>query len=211
MNRRIFAFLLLSVVMAGVVRAEDLRSLFINMPDSIMPALTKSERMDFLDYMDSNMKARVQNKLGGESEMIELKEDMLSVRTSQSGQLDMALFKKRDGKNIICIIRTVTTSYPDSRIAFYTEGWKPVPLKDLIELPQFDDYLTKAALKADSLDYFKKQSMLRLQSVTPVDGALEFRYTSLDYIGEDAERYKGWIKPEPLRYIWNGKRFRLGK
>lgn len=208
MNRRLLAFLMMSVVMVGVVRSEDLRSLFINMPDSIMPALTKSERMDFLDYMDSNMKARVQNKLGGESEMIALMDNMLSVKTSQSGQLDMALFKKKDGKIIICIIRTVTAGYPDSRIAFYTEGWKPVPLKELIELPQLDDYLTKEALKADSLDYFKKQSMLRLQSVTPVDGALEFRYTSLDYIGEDAVRYKAWLKPEPLRYIWNGKRFK---
>ena len=59
-----------------------------------------------------------------------------------------------------------------------------------------------------SLDYFKKLSMLRLQSVTPVEGALEFRYTSLDYIGEDAERYKTWLKPEPIRYIWTGRKFR---
>ena len=208
MNRKIFGFLLFNVVVAGVVRAEDLRSLFINMPDSIMPALTKSERMDFLDYMDSNMKARVQNKLGGESEMVELKDNMLSVKTSQPGRLDMVLFNKKDGKSLICIIRTVTARYPDSRITFYTEDWKPVPLKGLIELPQFDDYLTKEALKADSLSYFKKQSMLRMQSIIPVDGALEFRYTSLDYIGEDAERYKTWIKPEPIRYVWTGKRFK---
>ena len=208
MNRKIFGFLLFNVVVAGVVRAEDLRSLFINMPDSIMPALTKSERMDFLDYMDSNMKARVQNKLGGESEMVELKDNMLSVKTSQPGRLDMVLFNKKDGKSLVCIIRTVTARYPDSRITFYTEDWKPVPLKGLIELPQFDDYLTKEALKADSLSYFKKQSMLRMQSIIPVDGALEFRYTSLDYIGEDAERYKTWIKPEPIRYVWTGKRFK---
>ena len=211
MNRRIFAILLLSVVMAGVVRAEDLRSLFINMPDSIMPALTKSERMDFLDYMDSNMKARVQNKLGGESEMIELKEDMLSVRTSQSGRMDMVLFPYKKGTNLICIIKTVTAQYDDSRLTFYNEDWTPVGSKSLIELPQFDDYLTREALKSDSLDVFKKQSMLRLQSVTPVDGALEFRYTSLDYIGEDAGKYRSWLKPEPLRYIWNGKRFKPGK
>ena len=191
--------------------AADLRTLFIDMPDSIMPTLTKSDRMDFLDFMDYGMKAKAQNKLGGESEMTLLQENKLTVKTSESGQLDMALFRKNDGKGLICIIRTATARYADSRISFYTEDWKPVPLKGLIELPQFDDYLTKEALKADSLDYFKKRSMLRLQSITPVDGALEFRYTSLDYIGEDAERYKTWFKPAPIRYIWTGKRFKLVK
>lgn len=191
--------------------AADIKTLFLEMPDSLLPTLTRSDRMDFFDYLESGMRARVRNKLGGESEMTVLQDDRLSVKTSQSGYMDMALFKKKDGKNLICIIRTVTAIYPDSHIAFYTEDWKAVPIKDLIDLPQFDDYLTKAALKADSLDYFKKQSMLRLQSVTPVDGALEFRYTSLDDIGEDAERYKTWIKPEPLRYIWNGRKFKAGK
>ncbi len=208
--RRITVILLL-VLGCAMASAADLRTLFINMPDSIMPTLTKSERMDFLDFMDYGMKAVAKNKLGGESEMTVLQENMLTVKTSGAGQLDMALFRRKDGKNLICIVRTVTARYPDSRIEFYTEEWKPVPLKELIELPQFDDYLTKEALKADSLDYFKKLSMLRLQSVTPVEGALEFRYTSLDYIGEDAERYKTWIKPEPLRYTWTGKRFKMVK
>ena len=204
-----FVIILLLAVAVSTASAADLRTLFINMPDSIMPALTRSERMDFLDYMDSGMKARVRNKLGGESEMTELKDYMLSVKTSQSGCLDMVLFPRKNGTNLICIIKTVTARYDDSRLMFYNEDWKPVDGKSLIELPQLDDYLTKEALRSDSLAYFKKLSMLRLQSITPVEGALEFRYTSLDYIGEDAEKYRSWLKQEPLLYIWNGKRFKL--
>ena len=206
-----FATILILALAVSMAGAADLRTLFIEMPDSIMPTLTKSERMDFLDFMDSGMRARVRNKLGGESEMTLLEDNMLTVKTSQSGSLDMVLFKKKDGKNLICIIRTVTARYADSRISFYTEEWKPVPLNGMIELPQFEDYLTKEALKNDSLDVFRKQSMLRLQSIAPVGDTLEFSYTSLDYIGEDAERYKSWFKAEPLRYIWTGKKFKVGK
>jgi len=195
----------LAVTKAG---AADLRSLFIGMPDSIMPALTKSERMDFIDYMESGMRARVSNKLGGQSEMTRMTDSYLTVATSQSGQMDMALFKKKDGTNLICIIKTAITRYSDSKLTFYTEDWTPVPLKGVIELPEFDDYLTKTALKNDSLADFKSASMLRFQSVTPIEGGLEFRYTSLDDLGEDADRYRSWFKPEPLRYIWNGKKFR---
>ena len=194
------------MAMAG--RAADLRTLFVSMPDSILPTLTKSDRMDFLDYMDSGMKARVRNKLGGESVMTQFEENMLSIQTSQAGRFDLVLLKKGKNETLICIIRTVNAKYDDSRLSFFTEDWKPVPTGQLIELPKLDDYLTKEALKSDSLDVFKKKSMLRLQSIVPVDGALEFRYTSLDDLGEDADKYRDWFKPTPLRYTWNGKTFK---
>ena len=199
--------MLLAFVLNAAV-AADLRTLFIDMPDSIMPTLTRSDRMDFIDYMDSGMKARVRNKLDGESVMTQLEDNMLTVMTSRSGRMNMVLFKMKKDRNLICIIRTVTAKYEDSRLYFYTEDWKPVPAEELIELPQFDDYLTKEALHNDSLDVFKKMSMLRLQSAAAVDGGLEFRYTSLEDLGEDAERYESWFKPEPLRYTWNGNKFK---
>ena len=205
--KRILIILFAGILTCVYSYAEDLRTLFINMPDSIMPALTKSDRMDFLDYMDSGMKARVRNKLGGESVMTQFEDNMLTVQTSQSGRMDMVLFPYKNGSNLICIIKTVTARYDDSRLSFYTENWGLVPVNDLIDLPQFDDYLTKEALKNDSLDVLKKRSMLRFQSVMATDGALEFRYTSLEDLGEDAEHYKTWFKPEPLRYIWSGKKF----
>ena len=197
--------LMLTVSMAD---AADLRTLFISMPDTIMPALTRSERMDFLDYMDSGMRARVVNKLGGESEMTLLEEKRLTVRTSQSCRIDMALFDLPDDRSLICIINTVTARYDDSRLMFYTDDWMPVNVEDVIELPVLDDYLTKKALRNDSIADFKKQSILRLQSVTVSGDALEFSYTSLDYIGEDADRYRSWFKPERLRYIWTGRKFK---
>ena len=203
-----FATIIILALMATAGRADNLRTLFITMPDSITPTLTKSDRLDFLDYMDSGMKARVRNKLGGESVMTRFDENMLSIQTSQSGRMDMLLLKRGKDENLICIIRTVNAKYEDSRLSFFTVDWKSVPADELIELPVIDDYLTKEALKNDSLDYFKKMSMLRLQSIVPADGALEFRYTSLDDLGEDADKYRDWFKTTPLRFNWNGKIFK---
>ncbi len=208
MTKRLLAIMAVFTLTLGPVRAEDLRRLFINMPDSLMPALTKSDRMDFIDFMDSGMKARVRNKLGGESVMTAFSDNSLTVMTSQSGRLDMILLPRKKGTKLICIVKTVYADFVDSRLSFYDEDWTPIDVRNLIELPQFDDYLTKEALKNDSLDDLKKQSMLRLQSAMAVDNGLEFRYTSLDYIGEDADKYRSWFKSEPIRYIWNGKRFK---
>lgn len=208
MRKRILTVLIACIMALGAAQAEDLRTLFINMPDTIMPVLTKSERMDFLDYLDSGMKARVRNKLGGESEMTELSDRSLTVSTSQSGRIEMVLFPRKKGVNLICIIKTVTARYDDSRLAFYDENWMPIDVAGLIELPQFDDYLTKEALASDSLEVLKRQSMLRLQSVSSTENGLEFQYTSLDYIGQDADKFRSWFKKEPVRYVWNGKRFK---
>lgn len=208
MRKRILTVLIACIMALGAAQAEDLRTLFINMPDTIMPVLTKSERMDFLDYLDSGMKARVRNKLGGESEMTELSDRSLTVSTSQSGRIEMVLFPRKKGVNLICIIKTVTARYDDSRLAFYDENWMPIDAAGLIELPQFDDYLTKEALASDSLEVLKRQSMLRLQSVSSTENGLEFQYTSLDYIGQDADKFRSWFKKEPVRYVWNGKRFK---
>ena len=205
--KRIATIIILALT-ATAGRATDLRTLFLSMPDSIIPTLTQSDRMDFLDYMDSGMKARARNKLGGESVMTQFEENMLSIQTSQAGRMDMLLLPKGKNETLICIIRTVNARYEDSRLSFFTQDWQPVPADQLIELPVIDDYLTKEALKNDSLADFKKRSMLRLESIVPLDGALEFRYTSLDDLGQDADKYRSWIKPAPLRYVWNGKRFK---
>lgn len=208
MIKRILTVLIAVIMTCGVAQADDLRTLFINMPDSIMPTLTKSERMDFMDYLDSGMKARVRNKLGGESEMTALSDRSLTVRTSQAGRIEMVLFPRKKGVNLICVIKTVTARYDDSRITFYDEKWMPLDASELIELPQFDDYLTKEALNSDSLEVLRKQSILRLQSASSTDNGLEFRYTSLDYIGQDADKFRSWFKTEPIRYVWDGKRFK---
>ena len=204
--KKIITIMILALAMSFAY-AADIRTLFINMPDTIMPALTKSERMDFLDYIDSGMKARVRNKLGGESEMTELSDNSLTVSTSRSGKLQMALFQRKDGTVLICLIKTVTARFDDSLIRFYNEDWTPVESESLIELPKFDDYLTKQALKHGYLE-LEIKSILRLQSAVAVDGGLEFRYTSLDYIGEDADRFRSYFKADPVRYVWNGKRFK---
>ena len=205
--KRTVSILLLAIA-ATVACAADLRTLFVDMPDSVIPTLTRSERLDFLDYMDSGMKAVVKNRLGGESEMTSLSDRMLSIKTSRSGRVDIVLFKRNNGTDLVCLIRTVVTRFEDSRLEFYNEDWTPVNGRDLIALPRLDDYLTAEALRQDSLQELKRQSTLRLQAAAAVDNGIEFRYTSLDYIGEDADRFRSWFRSDPIRYVWTGKRFK---
>ena len=120
--KRIVTVIILAL-MATAGKATDLRTLFISMPDSITPTLTKSDRMDFLDYMDSGMKASARTKLGGESVMTRFDENMLSIQTSRSGRMDMLLLRKGKDETLICIIPK-DSQVPDPGCKFLTQSTK---------------------------------------------------------------------------------------
>ena len=83
----------LFALITGQVSAQDMlmRDVFRQIPDSLMPSLSVNNRLDFIDFMDSNMKASVRNQLGGTSEMTALSDDSLSIRMKRSLSTDLLL------------------------------------------------------------------------------------------------------------------------
>ena len=80
------------------------REAFSQMPDSILPYLTTNNRLDMLDFKDSNMRAVVQNKLGGNSELLTLADDSLTLQLSDALYLTMRVIpvaEETDGANQI--------------------------------------------------------------------------------------------------------------
>ena len=64
-------------------------ALFKAMPDSLMPYLTKNNRLDMIDFMEANMKAEITNQLEGRTEMTALTADSLSLRMNETLRIDM--------------------------------------------------------------------------------------------------------------------------
>ena len=118
----------------GQVCAQDLkmRDVFNQIPDSLMPYLSQNNRLDFIDFMDSNMKAEVRNKLGGMSEMTALTDDSLSIRMSDALQVDILLLRLDQPvdsiQQVVVYSQTFLTDsvYKDTVVLFYTTDWKPI-------------------------------------------------------------------------------------
>ena len=43
---------------------KEARTVFVQMPDSILPLLTEVNRADCIDFLDSHMRAQVTNRFG---------------------------------------------------------------------------------------------------------------------------------------------------
>jgi len=104
---------------------------FREIPDSLLPTLSRNNRLDMLDFMESKMKAEVTNRLGGKSEMTSLTDSTLSIQMSNALKVDMLLLTPEspadtNSEEVICMIETFGSDSLslDSKVRFFTLSWE---------------------------------------------------------------------------------------
>ena len=75
------AFLFAAVSSVAQVRMRDV---FALLPDSILPLMTRNNRLDCIDFIENGMEARVKNKFNDQVVLEALTEDFLLISTSES-------------------------------------------------------------------------------------------------------------------------------
>ena len=187
------------------------------MPDSLAPLLTKVNKEDFGDFLASNMKAEVKNRLGKNSEMLKLTADYLNLKMSESSEVQMKLLPVNDSVKVVCVVHTYKGPAADSSIRFYSTQWEELPLSSYLTLPKEDAFYKAPVAEADQETYYnlRKQADMYLfvAKLSEKDNTLLYSYTTPDYLDkETAEKLKPFLNAEPLKYIWTGEgRFEAAK
>ena len=200
-------------VLCGIsASAQNMRSVFIAMPDSIIPLLTKVNKEDCVDFLDSNMKAEVKNRFDGTAEMKVLTEDYVLVQTSEIGTLEMKLLPVNDSTKVVCMVKTVCASACDSEIRFYTSDWKQeLDRKGYLQWPDAGTFfLPKDSLSEEDVLIRQKADMhLMKASLSKDNPTLAFIYTTPDYLNlEDKEKLLLHLRNEPVVLEWKDGKFR---
>lgn len=200
-------------VLCGIsASAQNMKSVFIAMPDSITPLLTKVNKEDCVDFLDSNMKAEVKNRFDGTTEMKVLTEDYVLVQTSEIGTLEMKLLPVNDSTKVVCMVKTVCASACDSEIRFYTSDWKQeLDKKGYLQWPDAGTFfLPKDSLSEEDVLIRQKADMhLMKASLSKDNPTLAFIYTTPDYLNlEDKEKLKLHLRKEPVVLEWKDGKFR---
>lgn len=190
-------------------RAQELRSLFVAMPDSVLPLLTKTNRMDCIDFLDSNMKAEVKNRFNNTSELKVLTKDYLELQLTSQSSVEMKLLPLNDSVKVVCMVHTVCGSVCDSEITFYDTQWKQLPAKNFITLPEVGRFYylntndESYATVRKAADMYLMKANLSSEAST-----LTFIYTTPDYLSkEDREKLELYLRKEPIVYQWGEGRF----
>ena len=135
-------FLITILLSALVVKAQTttIKEVFKAMPDSLMPYLSQNNKLDFIDFMESNMEAKVTNSLNGTSRMDQMNDQFLSLTLNEASKVQMRLLPVSEPvdsmRQIICVVRTLGTKGQESTVSFYSCSWRPLEqsIKDLISV-----------------------------------------------------------------------------
>lgn len=207
-------FLLPLLLLAALAApAQEARTLFVEMPDSILPLLTPVNRADCVDFLDSHMRAVVSNRLGGKSEMTMLTPTYVRLQLTTASAWQMKVLTLSDTARVICTVATAYGPAPDSRIRFYDTRWRPLPTADFLDpLPGVADFLVPLP---DSTRTYALRDARRQADLTLLDAALAPDSTTLTLTlatprymqKEAADELKPLIR-RALIFDWTAGRFR---
>lgn len=156
----IIAVMTLSLSASAQVKMADV---FRTMPDSIVRLLTNNDRMDLLDFAESNMTAKVTNRLDGKSTLNILTDDYLHLTVTTLSSLQMRLFPLSDGRQAVVVVKTVAGPAKDSVLKIYTADWsEQLDVKQHVAAPSLDAYWAKP------LDEMTEEELQIVRQLDPV-------------------------------------------
>lgn len=192
--------------------AQDMKKIFVAMPDSLTPLLTKVNKEDCIDFLASNMKAEVKNRFDQTAEMKELTDDYLFLQVTANSSLEMKLLPVNDSVKVVCLVKTTCVAACDSEIHFYSSDWaEKLDAKKFLQSPDAEAfYLSSDSITEESVLIRKKADMhLMKASLSKDDTSLTYIYTTPDYLNkEDKEKLLPLLRKEPVVFHWEEGQFR---
>ncbi len=111
-----------------------MRDVFSQLPDTLLPTMSRNNRLDMVDFVESGMKAVVTDRLDGRCVMDTLTADY--ARISMGGSLSVELKVLPTSAQlpdssacIVCLVKTFGSQTKESSVDFFTEKWRPLPVK----------------------------------------------------------------------------------
>ena len=209
---RIRIWMLLCILSVTSAFAQDMKSVFVSMPDSIAPLLTKVNKEDCVDFLAYNMKAEVKNRFGGATELKVLTDDYLFLQTTANSSMEMKLLPINDSTKVVCVIKTVCSSACDSEVHFYSSDWKQKLITtDYMSKPEGDMFFLPIDLADEESALICKEANVHLMkaSLSKEDVSLTFIYTTPDYLNkENKEKLEPYLRKEPVVLKWEEGKFR---
>ena len=209
MNKIVFYLLL--VLMTAPLRAQDIATAFMAMPDECIPQLEKGAKKQLVDFYLSDKTAQVPHKLGGNVILKKLTSNYLQLQMSDRSEKEYKLLPLVNKSNVICLVETVKGPVADSRISFYSTDWKSVDSADLFTPVQSSWFIRE---DADTTLFKYQESVSHLDldlfkyELNPGDNTLKQIYTTPQYLDKETrDNLKPFLKEEPKVFQWNQSRY----
>ena len=197
--------LLLMVLLPLTVEARTISDFFASEPGNIFPLLTRTNRLDMVDYYNSGQVVDMENNLAGDSKLLELGDNYLKVQTSGSRVVEM-LMRTAGKDTVITVIETVMTPVPDSRLTQWNVHWQRFTSDKLFKMPAIDDFIVGKMPHELRLDLQDAMifPLIKLTFTGENHDTIEASHGLEQFLApNEYKRFAQYFKPT-LRYRFNG-------
>lgn len=142
----------IAVLLPELASAQTaIAAFFASMPDSLIPYMSKNNRLDMIDFKESNMEAKVNNQFDKESSLEVLTQDFLRLHASEALTIEMKLLPAEEDSAVVCVVNTWGTvnDVCESSIKLYDRSWNQ--LTDLTSHVR-DEYISSVSEGASGRD-----------------------------------------------------------
>ena len=211
--KRFLSILCLSLAMMPLTgMARTIADFFASEPGNIFPLLTRTNRLDMVDYYNSGQTVSIANNLTGDSKLLELNNNYIKVQTSGAKTVEM-LMRTAGKDTVITVIETVMTPVPDSRLTQWNVHWQRFTSDKLFTMPGIDDFFVKKMpkeLRADLQDAMIFP-LIKLTFTGESHDTIEASHGLEQFlVSNEFQRFAGYLKPS-LRYRFNGLKIKPAK
>lgn len=212
--KTIITSLLLMASIGLSAQKPAMRTIFTNMPDTLLSHLSNGNRLDLVDFVESGMEAKVADKLGDSVVLSKLTPDYLFLRLSAASSVEMKILPY-GGKNpgpsatyIICMVSTVGNEIKESAVRFYTTDWKPIEILRQLEFGPSDFIADTKVISDESIRFLidKLCPLMISASLSPDTTDLTLKLSIPLISDEDKDKIKALYTPKILK--WDGKIFK---
>ena len=108
------------------MQAQTMAEVLRTMPDSILPLLTKNDRLDLVDEWQGGVKAEVKNRLGGMVQLTELTDSTACLQMSAVSSVTLEIVERPDShEKAIRMVHTCTVDGLTNRYErWFTMDWR---------------------------------------------------------------------------------------
>jgi hypothetical protein len=200
-------FLVLWVCLAGIqANGQTAGELFMSLPESELPTLNETNRLDLIDLYKAGQEAAVVNQLGDSSVIRQLTDDYLEVKTGNY-TLELLILRMVNDSKIVSLIKTVCAPVCDSYMEFYTTSWRKLDTNLFIS-PADKSWFVKAGV--DVSEQKVRNALVSLDislmqfRYNPERQELQQYYNTPEYLGVDERAAVApYLKETPRIFKWN--------
>lgn len=197
--KKIFLILLVSFSLLPL-NAQNMRQIWLEMPDSIVPYLNRSLRTELADYVTMGMKSEVMNALRDTTRIEKLTDDYILVQLSNATKLEI---KSLDASTI-AMVQTWCGPLAESKLSLFSNNWEVKPLNIDVS-PMF--------VKPDTMSQQRYSELLDMANVTMnemqlsvKDNSLTIKYFVPLLSSTDKKEMQAILRQRKLN--WNGTTFK---